>query len=193
MPRADTLRWLRELGVVAVGVANNHARDLGAEAYAAMVADLRAAGLTVLEHGRPQAVGPLRLTALRDLDNTPRPRDALIVDAELAAPAADIAFLHWGLEYGAEPGDRERRLAGALRKAGVPLVVGAHPHRASDRIALVDGLDTLLVYSLGNFVFDQRAPRASGAVLQVSVFAQGTRAVRLIPLTDVYTLGRAPR
>jgi hypothetical protein len=187
------LRWLRELGVVAVGVANNHARDLGEEAYAAMVADLRTAGLTVLEHGRPQAVGPLRLTALRDLDNTPRPRDALIVDAELAAPAADIAFLHWGLEYAAEPGDRERRLAGALREAGVPLVVGAHPHRASDRIALVDGLDTLLVFSLGNFVFDQRAPRASGAVLQVSVFAQGTRAVRLIPLTDVYTLGRAPR
>ena len=71
------------------------------------------------------------------------------------------------------------------------MIVGAHPHRASRRIEVLGGLDAVRVYSLGNFVFDQRAPRASGAVLQVSRFEQGTRALRLIPLPDVFELGRS--
>ena len=71
------------------------------------------------------------------------------------------------------------------------LGVGAHPHRASRRIELLGGLDAVQLHSLGNFVFDQRAPRASGAVLQISVFAQGTRALRLIAVPDVFELGRS--
>jgi AmmeMemoRadiSam system protein B len=197
MPAADTLRWLRELGVVAVSVANNHSGDLGAAAYAQMVARLRDAGLQVLEHGQPQAVGPLRITAWRDLDNLPVPRRDLIAPLELHAAAAtatlpDLAFLHWGREYVARPGERERALAVLLQAAGVPMLVGAHPHRASGRIELLGGPDAVQVYSLGNFIFDQKGPSVSGAVLQISVFAQGTHALRLIAMPDVFALGRAP-
>ncbi len=198
MPAKPTLQWLRELGVVAVSVANNHSHDLGDEAYAAMLARLRAAGFAVLEHGRPQAVGPLRVVAFSDIDNPPRPARARLTEADLQAllaggAAPELAFVHWGTEYVAEPGARERALAARLHALGVPLVVGAHPHRASRGIALLGGTDGAWVHSLGNFVFDQRAPRASGAVLQISVFAQGTRALRLIPWPDVDALARAPR
>jgi poly-gamma-glutamate synthesis protein (capsule biosynthesis protein) len=198
MPAAHPLQWLQELGVVAVSVANNHARDLGDEAYAAMVERLRAAGFFVLEHGRPQRVGPLRVVAFSDIDNPPRPARDRLTEADLQtlpaeAPAPDLAFVHWGTEYVAEPGARERTLAARLQAIGVPLVVGAHPHRASRGIALLGGTDGAWVHSLGNFVFDQRAPKASGAVLQISVFAQGTRALRLIPWPEVDALGRGPR
>ena len=193
MPADDTLRWLRELGVVAVSVANNHSRDLGDEAYAAMVVRLREAGLQVLEHGQPQRVGPLRVVAWSDLDNNPAPRRDLIgLPLPLPLPLSeppDLAFMHWGREFAATPGQRERALAHGLQQAGVPLIVGAHPHRASRRIELLGGLDTVQVYSLGNFVFDQRAPRATGALLQISRFEQGTRALRLIPVPEVFERG----
>jgi poly-gamma-glutamate synthesis protein (capsule biosynthesis protein) len=197
MPAGETLAWLRELGVVAAGVANNHSRDLGEARYLGMVEQLQRAGFTVLQHGQPQTVGPLRAVAWTDLDNQPAPRRELI-DAKAwqqgLPPTAvpDLALLHWGREYVVEPGERERALAQALQATGVSIVVGAHPHRASRRIELLGGLDAVQVHSLGNFIFDQRAPRASGAVLQISQFAQGTRALRLIPLPDVFELGQGP-
>lgn len=195
MPAGYTLRWLRELNVVAVSVANNHSRDLGDAAYARMVARLREDGFTVLEDGRPQPVGPLRIVAFTDLDNSPTPRRDLLTPPALRQglpPEAlpDLALLHWGREFIVTPGERERALASVLQAAGVGIVAGAHPHRASRGIELLGGMDAVLVSSLGNFVFDQRAPQASGAVLQISVFAQGTRALRLIPLPDVFELGQ---
>ena len=192
MPTEDTLAWLRELGVVAVSVANNHSHDLGDAAYAQMVQRLRAAGLQVLEQGDVQAVGALRVAAWTDLDNPPRPPRNLMPLPVLPPGAAvpDLAFLHWGREYVTVPGAREQALAQSLQAAGVAMVVGAHPHRASPRIQLLGGLDAVQVHSLGNFIFDQRAPKASGAVLQISQFAQGTRALRLIALPDVFELGR---
>jgi poly-gamma-glutamate synthesis protein (capsule biosynthesis protein) len=194
MPPEDTLRWLRELGVVAVSLANNHSRELGDAAYAQTVQRLRAAGLQVLEQGEPQQVGALRVVAWTDLDNPPRARRELmplpLSLPSLGSAVPDLALLHWGREYITEPGARERALAHSLQSSGVAMVVGAHPHRASRRIELLGGLDAVQVYSLGNFIFDQRAPRASGAVLQISRFEQGTHALRLIALPDVFELGR---
>jgi len=191
MPADETLRWLRELGVVAVSVANNHSRDLGDDAYAAMLARLREAGIQVLQSGQPQRVGPLRVVAWTDLDNNPAPRRELIRLPLQPRELPDLAFMHWGREFVTAPGPRERALAHGLQSAGVPMIVGAHPHRASRRIELLGRLDAVMVYSLGNFVFDQRAPRTSGALLQISQFEQGTRALRLIPLPDVFELGRS--
>jgi len=42
----------------------------------------------------------------------------------------DLAFLHWGREFVTAPGQRERALAQGLQQAGVPMIAGAHPHRA---------------------------------------------------------------
>ena len=115
MPADDTLRWLRELGVVAVSVANNHSRDLGDAAYAAMVARLREAGLQVLEDGQPQRVGALRVTAWTDLDNNPKPRrDLLRLPLLLPTEVPDLAFMHWGREFVTTPGQRERALGRQL-------------------------------------------------------------------------------
>ena len=47
-----------------------------------------------------------------------------------------------------------------------------------------------MVFSLGNFIFDQSAPRGSGALLELRVFGQGTLAARLVPVPNLFDLTR---
>ena len=192
MPEDVTLDWLKRLNVVAVSIANNHSRDLGDEPRAAMKARLEAAGIAVLDGVEAVDLGPLRALALTDLENAGSPRAGLITDAELeavmrsnAAPPL-AAVMHWGIEYEAEPATRERPLIDALRRAAVGLIVGTHPHVASDRLEALAGGESLLAYSLGNFLFDQPGAKSSGAVLEVRLFPQGTFFARRIPIPNFY-------
>jgi poly-gamma-glutamate synthesis protein (capsule biosynthesis protein) len=190
MPEDLTLDWLRQLGVVAVSIANNHSTDLGDAPRAAMKQRLAAAGILVLDGPAAADLGPLRAFALTDLDNTAG--TGLLDDEDLdavtrsdAAPPV-AAFMHWGIEYDRIPDEREHHLADRLRQAAVSLVVGAHPHVASDRLVALAGGEALLAYSLGNFLFDQPGDRSSGAVLEVRFFPQGTFFARLIPIPNLY-------
>jgi AmmeMemoRadiSam system protein B len=192
MPEDVTLDWLKALNVVAVSVANNHAKDLGEAAYARMVASLPSHGIAVVEHGGIIDLGAFRLAGLTDLDNSARPFDRRIGEDDLQAIGrADAlpplaAFLHWGREYQAAPGERQTELAGALRQSGVALIVGAHPHQAYPRIDALAGGETAVAYSLGNLLFDQFSDRASGAILEVRFFPQGTFFARLVPMPNFY-------
>ncbi len=47
-----------------------------------------------------------------------------------------------------------------------------------------------MIHSLGNFLFDQTGARASGAVAHVRSFAQGTLALRQLPLPQLFDLAR---
>jgi poly-gamma-glutamate synthesis protein (capsule biosynthesis protein) len=192
MPEDLTLDWLKRLNVIAVSIANNHSRDLGDAPRAAMAKRLREAGIKVLDGVEAIDLGPLRAVALTDLDNAGKPATGLVVDADLeaitrseAAPPL-AAFMHWGMEYGRIPDEREDHLIDALRRAAVSLIVGAHPHVASERLAALAGGESLLAYSLGNFLFDQPGANVSGAVLEVRFFAQGTFFARLISIPNFY-------
>jgi len=192
MPSALALDWLRALNVVAASVANNHARDLGDAAREEMARRLEEAGIRVLRHGRVEDLGPLRVVALTDRDESAHPRGQRIsaddLDGIARSPAAPplVAFLHWGTEWETAPGARELALADALRERAVSLIVGAHPHRASSGVVALAGGEAQLAYSLGNFVFDQTGERATGAVLELRVFPHGTFFTRLIPIPNFY-------
>jgi len=199
MPAQSTVEWLRALNVIGVSLANNHARDLGDAAFAEMTAMLEASGIRALRHGEINDFSLFRLVALTDLDNNPEPRRELVTPEDLervgrsdARPPL-IAFLHWGAQYQSSPGARERGLADELRRKAVSLIVGAHPHRASRRITALAGGEAQLAYSLGNFLFDQRGSQASGAVLEVRFFAQGTFFTRLVPIPNLYDRARGVR
>lgn len=76
-----------------------------------------------------------------------------------------VASFHWGVEYASRPVDAQVKLAHAAVEAGADLILGHHPH-------VIQGLQmetvkrpegsrrALIVYSLGNFVFD--SPRMLG-------------------------------
>jgi len=74
-----------------------------------------------------------------------------------------VVSLHWGTEYSDYPLEVQRETAHRLVDAGAKLVIGHHPH-------CLQGLevykDSLIAYSLGNFVFDkQRLSKCQETVL----------------------------
>ena len=64
-----------------------------------------------------------------------------------------IVSMHWGDEYVFEPTKSEKEIAQYLSSLGVNLIIGSHPH-VIQPVGYVN--DTLVIYSLGNFLSGQR-------------------------------------
>lgn len=162
----------------AVSVANNHAGDYGRDAMGETLNLLKEAGIPYFGggHNLEQAHAPLiverkgvRIALLAYDGFKPRSFEALpdapgvawAVEADILADIraartrhhADlvIPFLHWGWEKEPDPAPNQRELARAMIDAGADIVIGGHPH-------VTQGAEYykghLIVYSLGNFVFD---------------------------------------
>jgi len=63
-----------------------------------------------------------------------------------------IVSFHWGAEYAKEPTEKQVELAHKTIDAGAALILGHHPH-VIQRVEDYHGAK--IVYSLGNFIFDQ--------------------------------------
>ena len=83
MPEELAIDMLRALGVVAVGLANNHAMDLGASGYAETKRALAAAGLPSFGQGETLALPGLDVTGLTDIDTNGSQQTDLVTDALL--------------------------------------------------------------------------------------------------------------
>ena len=63
-----------------------------------------------------------------------------------------IVSMHWGSEYTNTPTDSEKEIANYLSSLGVNLIIGHHPHVVQP-VSYIG--DTLVIYSLGNFISNQ--------------------------------------
>jgi poly-gamma-glutamate synthesis protein (capsule biosynthesis protein) len=195
MPQDLTAAWLKRLNVAAVGLANNHAMDLGASGFAETTGALDTAHIPWFGQGDVLALPGLDVVGLADVDTNGSPQTDLLTPALLDkldrpdAGRAVVAFVHWGREYIAEPSQRETMLADEMRLRSVSAIIGAHPHVASVGVTALGGGDVGEVYSLGNFLFDQSATRASGALVEMRIFEQGTVFMRSIPLPNFFDMG----
>ncbi len=160
-----------------VSLANNHSGDFGDEALVETLALLDAAGVPHAGAGRDLAeahvprvleVGGRRVALVACNEFLPRAFEAdagspgvawceeeqVLGDVAAArATGADLVlpFLHWGWEGEPKPSERQRDLAHRLIDAGADAVIGGHPHIVQDP-EIYEG--HLILYSLGNFVFD---------------------------------------
>lgn len=68
-----------------------------------------------------------------------------------------ITYMHWGQEYMQEPNQKQVQLAQLMAEEGVDIILGSHPHviQKSEFIQ-VNGKKTFVVYSMGNFISNQR-------------------------------------
>ncbi|MBO6717987.1 MAG: AmmeMemoRadiSam system protein B [Rhizobiaceae bacterium] len=192
MPRDLALEWFKRMNVAAVGLANNHTSDIGETGLAETVRTLNENGIPWFGQGGRLDFPGLTVVGLTDIDSNAT-RKADLIDADLLdrllvedAETPVLAFVHWGREYLTEPGPRESHLADEMRRRGVAAIIGAHPHRASTGIKALGGGDTAMLYSLGNFLFDQRSDKSSGALAKVTVFPQGTIFVRQIAIPNLF-------
>jgi len=183
----------------AVCVANNHSGDFGPEALSEQCDRLEKAHLKYFGGGRNASAAHrpliielkgLRIAVLGYNEFKPRSFEAgpdragvawsvdeqVLADIQYARKIhrADlvIPFMHWGDEQEPDPNDRQRTFARAMIDAGADLVVGGHPH-------ITQGAEyyrgRLIVYSLGNFVFDgfDEGPCRIGWLLRLTLGKQG--------------------
>lgn len=93
-----------------------------------------------------------------------------ITKAKLAEPDYIICTIHWGTEYARTENAKQRNLARYLLDNGVDAIVGSHPHVVQPiRIEKCNVSDSInrcpVVYSMGNFVSNQRAQYKDGGVM----------------------------
>ena len=82
----------------------------------------------------------------------------IISDLKNMRDKADIILVnaHWGNEYERTPSDEQRRLAKLMAENGADVIIGHHPHVLQPIEWLKhDNGETLVVYSLGNFLSGQ--------------------------------------
>lgn len=179
---------LRDAGVDAAMLANNHCCDGGKEGIATTTRELDACGI------RRTGVFTDSLDSLRNnpllfvrrgiviallnytysTNGMPVPEGMLVNRIDTARMAADIASarcrgaecvavcIHWGNEYERRENATQRMLARSLRQAGADLIIGSHPHVVQPYVS--DSLHAVF-YSLGNFVSNQRRRYCDGGVM----------------------------
>ncbi|HBG00325.1 MAG TPA: hypothetical protein DDW87_01950 [Firmicutes bacterium] len=116
--------------------------------------------------------------------------DMVVEDVKKLRDLVDclIVTVHWGKEYVHEPTLEQQKLARAAVDAGADLVLGHHPH-------VLQGIEFykrgVIVYSMGNFVFDLNRPKTwETMILEFSLSATGPLDMTVIP---VYIFGVQPR
>lgn len=208
---ATALRQLSRRGQVVGNLANNHARDAGADGLEQSAALLRRAGVHVI--GMDTLATPV---ATRDGDTVaflgfstssgPDPRDVDAVKRHVARAAARYRLLVVTMHMGAEGRAAQRTrdtmevyfdelrgnpvaFAHAAADAGASLMVGHGPHVVR---ALEWRNESLIAYSLGNLItygpFSLREPLNRGAILCALLGEEGNvLEARLLP-----TKQRAP-
>jgi poly-gamma-glutamate capsule biosynthesis protein CapA/YwtB (metallophosphatase superfamily) len=192
---------LSSAGLDLISLANNHIMDSGAAGLDETQAALRSWKL--------QAVGPdmdpvwrtfwnLRIAFLAFQDVRPRMDFNAAADVVRQARKGGslvVVSIHWGSEYQAGQNARQKEIAQALADAGAALVWGHHPHVLQPVVWLQGAgqpFRTLVAYSLGNALFDQKMlpDTRQSAVLLVTLNNNGVQEVQAVPFEIDVMRGR---
>ena len=176
--RPETLQVLLSLGINAVSVGNNHLLDYGPTALSETLDNLTRQGLPWSGAGRTyeEANRPLELEVRgqriaifshcfvhsASTERASRTR-AGVADYKIGGLLGRIAAfrrrgydvhvsVHWGIEYEFFPIPYQMRWARRMIDAGAKLIIGHGPHYPQ---GFEDYRGGRIIYSLGNFVFDE--------------------------------------
>lgn len=160
MPPA-TISALQSISLSGVSLANNHTLNAGAGGFATTQQLLNSAGIkhagsedgfdasNIVEYDTAIPVAIICVDYLSFSDNT---KITAAIQAEKAKGEFVIIFPHWGTEYSLIHTTSQETAAKIWIDAGADLIIGSHPH-------VVEDIDVYknkpVIYSLGNFVFDQ--------------------------------------
>jgi poly-gamma-glutamate synthesis protein (capsule biosynthesis protein) len=190
--RPTTAAYLAKWGVTVAHVANNHILEQGLESAIDTVQQLGKVGIRAVgagKNGRFQsAIEPFRMN-LNDQSivvigacfhngkyafSSELDEVLQTIRAEAGRQNLVIVSVHWGDELIDRPSLWQRKVARLFTDAGALLVIGHHPH-------VVQGIDdsnnTLVAYSLGNFIFDGHSELTSWTII-LSVTLSGRKVIR---------------
>ena len=78
---------------------------------------------------------------------------SILKSMEEEKPDLTVALLHWGSEYNDDISKTQEQIASLLKKNGVDVIIGTHPHTLQP-IEFDKSTGTLVAYSLGDFFGD---------------------------------------
>ncbi len=192
-------------GIQTLSVANNHADNGGVEPFVDMLHTLHEHNITTcgggnnLTEARQPAIQTVKGTRVALLGyneippggpyadvNSPgiAPVDLKTLPQDIAAARkrADlvIPFFHWGVEYTKDPTTTQQRAAHLAIDAGADMVLGSHPHWVQ---AIESYKGRLIIYCLGNFVFDQDWSHQTLEGCMLHLYWRGTTlaSIRFVP------------
>ncbi|MFH0829324.1 MAG: CapA family protein [Candidatus Kerfeldbacteria bacterium] len=201
-------RAMKDAGFTVVSLANNHVPNFGAKGIADTLKYLDKAGIAHVGAGAnvKQALKAATMTvndvrfsilAYNDSDVVPASYGAtekragtalmdvtaMVNAVKAAKKTSDIVIvsMHSGTEYKATPNARQQRFARAAIDAGAVIVIGHHPH-------VVQSVEKYkgkwIIYSLGNFVFDQMwsVPTRQGVMASIIFTKEGVSRIDYTPV-----------
>ncbi len=186
---------LKEAGYDLVITSNNHILDRGYSGAIRTMDVLRDASLDIV--GTYQSQEEKDIFLIKDLDGVrvgylaysygtngiPVPKEhpyffnfldeeTILKDVKALRPQVDVLVLvlHWGVEYSLQPTADQKELARTLLEAGVDVILGSHPHVIQPmEVVKINNQDKFVIYSMGNFIGDQRGvERNSGVILNLT-------------------------
>lgn len=188
-----TITALKDLGFDIFSISNNHIFNWGSEAFVDTISLLSNAGINYVGGGltgteayqakiinvKGVKIAFIAFNQFKEggiTSTSDQPGIAVISEKEVvdsisqARKDADIVIVayHFGDEYETEPNDFQIKYSRLAIQSGADLVVGTHPH-------VVEPLEmyrnAYIIYSLGNFVFDQSFSdeTMSGGLLDVEI------------------------
>ena len=102
-----------------------------------------------------------------EANGAPGADEATVLAAVKAAKAKCdllVVSMHWGIEYATAPRPEDVDLAHKMLEAGATVIVGGHPHvlQPIETYQTQDGRDTVIFYSIGNFLSNQSRSYVDG-------------------------------
>ena len=179
----ETLGALKDTGFDILSTANNHSLDQGKEGIINTLNNIEEFGLKsagsykdrekkfLIEEKNGIKVGFLAYTyGLNGLDMYLSEEELsyminLIDEEKIKEDIEDIkkevdlvvVSAHWGVEYQRQANDFQIDLAHKMVDWGANIVFGSHPHvLQGSEIIEKDGKDNFIIYSMGNFISNQR-------------------------------------
>lgn len=177
------LKALKQAGFDGFSIENNHILNYGTEAVEDTKIRLHDTGIDI--GGENISLGGVKIIVLTfnqfiGLDFVQMAKD--IIDAKKDNDLV-ITYFHFGDEYMPESNEYQKAVARLSIDVGADLVVGSHPH-------VVQTLESYngkyIMYSLGNFIFDQNFSEETmqGGLLEVEV-NQNTKLIEKVILKKV--------
>lgn len=115
----------------------------------------------------------------------PRELELIKDDIEKIRHNADIIIisLHWGVEDSFEVTSSQREFAYKLIDEGADIILGHHPHRFQ---GIEIYKDKPIVYSMGNFIFDQNNPsNQESFIVDMQITERRLTSIELIPVRTI--------
>jgi poly-gamma-glutamate synthesis protein (capsule biosynthesis protein) len=183
----ENVHYLVDAGFDLLSLANNHRLDCGEKGLAETQSTLAEAGLGF--------IGPSSQPEYRQINGIKLAFLAFDATSEFDLAAAEkavrtahktgavvIVSLHWGMEYQSAPSSGQEQIAEKLSEAGAALIWGQHPH-VLQHIEWLNNHQTLVLYSLGNALFDQGglANTRQSALALVTLDRSGVKTLRAVP------------